>query len=122
LLTRCSIPKKGYALPVAKMAANWRNTDMTIEVLTGKGWVDIPSEDYVIEHTCCDCSDYAEHVTDCGRGPDGSRVLWAQCSDCYWQIVDAIDDDDVDFEDMLLDEGEAVRMGSAAASWLEVYR
>jgi len=39
-----------------------------------------------------------------------------------WQIVDAIDDDDFDFEDMLIDEGEAVRMGSAAAAWLEVYR
>jgi len=39
-----------------------------------------------------------------------------------WQIVDAIDDDDFDFEDMLIDEGEAVRMGSAAAAWLGVYR
>jgi hypothetical protein len=39
-----------------------------------------------------------------------------------WQIVDAIDDESFDIADVHIDEGEAARMGSAAAAWLEVYR
>tara|TARA_R110000772_G_scaffold203982_6_gene314161 strand:- start:2407 stop:2622 length:216 start_codon:yes stop_codon:yes gene_type:complete len=39
-----------------------------------------------------------------------------------WQIVDAIEDESFDIADVHIDEDDAARMGSAAASWLEVYR
>lgn len=39
-----------------------------------------------------------------------------------WQIVDAIEDESFDIADVHIDEDDAARMGSAAASWLKVYR